>query len=181
MATDPKQPSKPSKPAAKPRAPASGARRGRPRKVREDDAPKRETMTLPRSLLDTTIADGEEYHPGDNAKPTQEPAADTAPAERGNEALPSKPVAPSSGNETSSAENDQARPSSPPPQGGEQRQTGGPRPQNDSNRQHPNAQGGRHDRRFDRNRDRRQGGQPFHQQKSDEEHRGYGGAERQQL
>ena len=165
MATDPKQPSKPSKPAAKPRAPASGARRGRPRKVREDDAPKRETMTLPRSLLDTTIADGEEYHPGDNAKPTQEPAADTAPAERGNEALPSKPVAPSSGNETPSVENEQTQSSPPPPQGAGQGQPRGSHPQNTPNRsQHPNAQGGRHDRRFDRNRDRRSGGQPFHPQ-----------------
>lgn len=171
MATDPKPPRKPRPPSAKPAA-ATGARRGRPRKVRDDDAPKRkDPMPLPRSLLDTTIADGEEYHPGANAKPAQKaPAAEAAPAERGNEALPKTPAAASSGNETQAAassdkktppaKNDQARPSSPPPQEAGQGQTGDDRPQNGPNRRpHNQSQGARYDRRFDRNRDRRQGGQ----------------------
>ncbi len=161
MAPNPKQPRKP-RPAGKPSS-GSGARRGRPpRKHRDDeDIQKRpDKMPLPSSLLDTTIADGEEYRPGTGA-----PAA--AEASPGNEALPaSNPVSPQdipgtpapaeAAPETDSAAASADAPEDAPaaPQQGQ--------PQRHNQPQHP---GGRHDRdrHFDRNRDRdrRHGGQPF--------------------
>ena len=75
MAPESKQPRKPRKSSP----PKTGARRGRPPKNRDDEeTPKRpDNMPLPRSLLDTTIADGEEYRPGSGAPARQ---AEPAPA-----------------------------------------------------------------------------------------------------
>ncbi|MDD2239195.1 MAG: transcription termination factor Rho [Kiritimatiellae bacterium] len=180
MATDPKPARKPRQSPAKPAA-KTGARRGRPRKTRDDEAPKRkDPMPLPASLLETTIADGEEYHPGANAKPAQKaPAAKATPAETSDKAPAAPPAAtPSDKNtppaearahdtppaasgdkETPPVEKNPAPPSSSPPQE-EQEQTGERRPQNGPSRRPRNqTQGGRSDRRFDRNRDRRHGGQ----------------------
>ena len=165
MAPESKQPRKPRKSSP----PKTGARRGRPRKNRDDEeTPKRpDSMPLPRSLLDTTIADGEEYRPGSGAPaaapaPDQEPRPESAAAseqpERGNESLP-PPTAPASAGNEAAPDTGSPRSEDRPPQGSE---PGQPRynQQNSSNRPPHHGQGGR-DRRFDRNRDRRHGGQPF--------------------
>ena len=139
MAPNPKNPRQPRKPHG-----GGAPRRGRPRKEAQEEDAKRPSMPLPASLLDTTISDGEEYRPGTTAPAAEETRAD-AP-ELGNEQVPPPPAAP------------------PAPQGqnngGGQPSYGQPGPRPNTN--YPNQGGGRHDRYFDRNRDRRHGGQPFH-------------------
>jgi transcription termination factor Rho len=167
MAPESKQPRKPRKSSP----PKTGARRGRPRKNRDDEeTPKRpDNMPLPRSLLDTTIADGEEYRPGSGAParqaepaPAPEPRAESPAAsdqpERGNESLP-PPASPASVGNEAAPDTGSSRSEDRPSQGSE---PGQPRynQQNGPNRPPHHGQGGR-DRRFDRNRDRRHGGQPF--------------------
>ena len=72
MAPNPKNPRHP----RKPHSGGGGPRRGRPRKDRDDEeSKKRVDMPLPSSLLDTTIADGEEYRPGTGAPAADAPAA----------------------------------------------------------------------------------------------------------
>ncbi len=158
-----------SKPPRKPRKPSGaasiGKRRGRPPKNRSDDEQtKRGDVALPASLLDTTISDGEEYRPGSQgparavpeAAPEPPAAAEQpsmprpAPAPRAPESAP----APSASSETPSAAPQE--PSAPPTNDSGPSQPQGPRPP------YPQGPGGRHnDRRFDRNRDRRHGGQNF--------------------
>jgi transcription termination factor Rho len=176
MAPDPKQPRKP-RPAGKPSGGGSGPRRGRPpRKPRdEEDLKKRpDNMPLPASLLETTISDGEEYRPGsgERAAPESAPAA-----ERGNEAPPpppaasgngpvgeergNAPMAEERGNGSSADERGNAAAAAPAPAA---HNPGGQPPPNGPHRPPHHMQGGgRHDRdrHFDRNRDRRHGGQPF--------------------
>ncbi len=165
MAPNPKNPRQP-RPARKPNSGGGGPRRGRPRKDHaEDEAPKRPNMPLPASLLDTTISDGEEYRPGTGA-PAEEARAD-AP-ERGNEALP--PPAPAFVPMESRESVPPPPPPPPPAQGNEAPANNGQshngQPHCRPNYPQPQGQGGqgggRHDRYFDRNRDRRHGGQPYH-------------------
>ena len=87
MAPNPKQPRQPRKHSS-----GSGPRRGRPRKDREEEQEKRVDMTLPPSLLDTTIADGEEYRPSVAAPRAEERAP--VPDNVGNEAPPPPPPPP---------------------------------------------------------------------------------------
>ncbi len=159
MAPNPKSP----RPSRKPNSGGGGPRRGRPRK-NEEEKPKRTNMPLPASLLDTTISDGEEYRPGTGAAPAAEERSD-APG-RGNERIPSPPPPPPPMREDAPAES--APPAAPAPQGNgdnppppQQQQPQQQQPQSQqqqpSNRPYPHQQqgGGRHDRYFDRNRDRR--------------------------
>jgi transcription termination factor Rho len=166
MAPESKQPRKPRKSSP----PKTGARRGRPRKNRDDEETQKrpDNMPLPRSLLDTTIADGEEYRPGSGASAQAEPAPAREPRpestassdqpERGNESPPPPAFPASAGNEAA-PDTGSPRSEDRPSQGSE---PGQPRYNqlNGSNRPPHHGQGGR-DRRFDRNRDRRHGGQPF--------------------
>ena len=179
MAPNPKHPRPPRKPNS-----GGGPRRGRPRK-NEDEEPKRTSMPLPASLLDTTISDGEEYRPGTYGGPAAEERSD-AP-ERGNEQVvppppapafvpqesregePPPPRAPQQGQDQSQGQEPGQEPSQ--GQGQNQRQgqgqgNNGGSPYPAHNRpNYPQQQGqggGRHDRYFDRNRDRRHGGQPYH-------------------
>ena len=153
MATNPKQPRQSRKPSA------AGARRGRPRKNPEADPKKRADMPLPSSLLDTTIADGEEYRPGSGgpaADPTPPQAPPTPPEINGNAPPVTAPETPRA---------DETAPPPAPPASPAAAAPGprGPYPNGGFNRPpYPQHQGGRHDRHFDRNRDRRHGGQPFH-------------------
>ncbi len=154
MATNPKQP-------RQPRA-AGGARRGRPpRKKAGEDDQKRPAMPLPSSLLETTIADGEEFHPGDAPAAQPEataPVAGTEPA-AAEMAPPPAPFVPY-----------ESRESEPPPpptpdaavSSGQQNGNGGhpAYPQHHRPHYQQGGGGGRHDRYFDRNR--RHGGQPHH-------------------
>ena len=154
MATNPKQP-------RQPRA-AGGARRGRPpRKKAGEDDQKRPAMPLPSSLLETTIADGEEFHPGDAPAAQPEataPVAGTEPA-AAEMAPPPAPFVPY-----------ESRESEPPPPptpdaavaSGQQNGNGGhpAYPQHHRPHYQQGGGGGRHDRYFDRNR--RHGGQPHH-------------------
>ena len=161
MAPNPKNPRQP-RPARKPSGGGSRSR-GRPRKDNaEEEAPKRPNMPLPASLLETTIADGEEYRPGTGAPAAEEPHAE-AP-ERGNEAVPPPPpFVPMESRE--SVPPPPAPPSGPdqgqPGQGQNQGQGQGPGNNGYSGHNRPNYPqhqgqgGGRHDRYFDRNRDRR--------------------------
>ena len=166
MAPNPKPP----RPPRKPNSGGGGPRRGRPPRKNQDEEPKkRMDMPLPASLLDTTIADGEEYRPGNMIeRAPAEPAAPGA-VERGNEQIPpsSVPAPEMPGNEQIPSP-----PPPPPAPAPEYRDNGGPAPQSQqpqSYRQpYPHQQGGgRHDRHFDRNRDRDRdrrpggGGQPF--------------------
>ncbi len=154
MAPNPKQPRPPRKP-----NPGGGPRRGRPRKNPNEDEPrKRVDMPLPASLLDTTIADGEEYRPGTGAGSSAEERSE-AP-ERGNEQIPPPPppFVPQESREGEPPPPPSPAASAPQGQnnGGQPQQT---QQQPPSYRQYPHQQGGgRHDRFFDRNRDRR----PFH-------------------
>ena len=192
MTPNPNPNPKPPRQPRKPNSGGAGPRRGRPPRKDPDEEPKkRMDMPLPASLLDTTIADGEEYRPGNTAERSA-PAESPAPgaAERGNEQIPASPAA--SAPDTHG--NEQVAPPSPPsaPVAQEPRETnahtGGPNnsggPSNNSGGQHPHHSqqnyrpnypqgqqqggGGRFDRRFDRrdrDRDRRPGGgggQPFH-------------------
>ncbi|NLG33977.1 MAG: transcription termination factor Rho [Lentisphaerae bacterium] len=128
-------------------------------------------MPLPSALLDTTITDGEEYRPGSGERPApertdapaprpepeaaraSEPAAAEAPAERGNEARPAPaPAADGHGPDAPASASAPPRDSHPGP--------GGPNP-GGQGQNRPNRPQGRHDRHFDRHRDRRHGGQPF--------------------
>ena len=164
MAPNPKQP----RPPRKSNSGGGGPRRGRPARKNQDEEPKkRMDMPLPASLLDTTIADGEEYRPGNTLEHSAaEPAAPGA-VERGNEQLaPASAPAP----EMPGNEQIQAPPPPPPPPLPEYRDNGGSAPQPQQSQPYrqpyPHQQGGgRHDRHFDRNRDRRPGGggggQPF--------------------
>ena len=166
MAPNPKPP----RPPRKPNSGGGGPRRGRPPRKNQDEEPKkRMDMPLPASLLDTTIADGEEYRPGNTLERSAvEPAAPGA-VERGNEQIsPSSAPAPEMpGNEQISSP-----PPPPPAPAPEYRDNGGPAPQFQQpqpyRQPYPQQQGGgRHDRHFDRNRDRDRdrrpggGGQPF--------------------
>ena len=160
MAPNPKSPRQPRKPSG------GGPRRGRPRKEPEEaEDQKRPSMPLPASLLDTTISDGEEYRPGTGAA-----AAGRGDApERGNEQVPQAPPPPPPQIEERAAEPPSPAaapgPAAPAPQ-----DNGGapppPYPQHQQPRHfhHPHQQqgGGRHDRYFDRNRDRRHGQPPYH-------------------
>ena len=104
---------KPPRQPRKPNAGGPGPRRGRPPRKDQDEEPKkRMDMPLPASLLDTTIADGEEYRPGNSAERSA-PAETPAPgaAERGNEQIPASPAA--SAPDTHG--NEQIAPSSPAP------------------------------------------------------------------
>ncbi len=166
MAPESKQPSKPRKSSP----PKTGARRGRPRKNRDDDdMPKRpENMPLPRSLLDTTIADGEEYRPGSGAPSRQ---AEPAPA-RSRSRNPPPPrsartrqriLAPSGFPGFRRQRGGAGHGIAPLRRSPLAGQRAGTAPVQLVKRPHrpPHyGQGGR-DRRFDRNRDRRHGGQPF--------------------
>ncbi len=153
-----------------PRKPGSGRPRGRPRKnPQEEEKQTRTSMPLPTSLLDTTISDGEEYRPGTGAPAGNESPAESSP---GNEALPPKPAvippqvassAPEKAAE-SGAPSPEAAPAAPAPAPASPAPApaGGGAPYGGQNRppySHPH--GNRHDRHFDRNRDRRQGGH-FH-------------------
>ncbi len=182
---------KPPRQPRKPNAGGTGPRRGRPpRKEQEEEPKKRMDMPLPASLLDTTIADGEEYRPGNAAErpsPVETPAPDAA--ERGNEQLPASPAASAPdthGNEQVAPppppaaapvaqESGETPASSPAPQqgGGNHGNGGGQHPHHPQQNYRPNypqgqqqGGGGRFDRRFDRrDRDRRPGGgggQNFH-------------------
>ena len=143
MAPNPKSPRQPRKPSG------GGPRRGRPRKESEEaEDQKRPNMPLPASLLDTTISDGEEYRPGTGAA-----AAGRGDApERGNEQVPQAPPPAAAPGPAAPAPQDNggAPPSQPHPH------------QQPRHFHHPHQQqgGGRHDRYFDRNRDRRHGQQP---------------------
>ncbi len=147
-----------------PRKPGSGRPRGRPRKnPQEEEKQTRTSMPLPASLLDTTISDGEEFRPGTGA-PAAESPAESSP---GNEALPPPPVvvppqvvesvpapapAPAAASESPAA----------PAPGPASAPAGGGAPYGGQNRPpYPHHHGNRHDRHFDRNRDRRPG-QHFH-------------------
>ena len=147
-----------------PRKPGSGRPRGRPRKnPQEEEKQTRTSMPLPASLLDTTISDGEEFRPGTGA-PAAESPAESSP---GNEALPPPPVvvppqvvesvpapapAPAVASESPAA----------PAPGPASAPAGGGAPYGGQNRPpYPHHHGNRHDRHFDRNRDRRPG-QHFH-------------------
>jgi len=154
MATNPKQP-------RQPRA-AGGARRGRPpRKKAGEDDQKRPAMPLPSSLLETTIADGEEFHPGDAPAAQPEataPVAGTEPA-AAEMAPPPAPFVP--------YESRESEPPLPPTPdaavaSGQQNGNGGhpAYPQHHRPHYQQGGGGGRHDRYFDRNR--RHGGQPHH-------------------
>ncbi|HPV46601.1 MAG TPA: transcription termination factor Rho [Kiritimatiellia bacterium] len=154
MATNPKQP-------RQPRA-AGGARRGRPpRKKAGEDDQKRPAMPLPSSLLETTIADGEEFHPGD--APAAQPEA-TAPV------AGTEPAAPEMAPPPAPFVPYESRESEPPPPptpdaavaSGQQNGNGGhpAYPQHHRPHYQQGGGGGRHDRYFDRNR--RHGGQPHH-------------------
>ena len=154
MATNPKQP-------RQPRA-AGGARRGRPpRKKAGEDDQKRPAMPLPSSLLETTIADGEEFHPGDAPAAQPEataPVAGTEPA-AAEMAPPPAPFVP--------YESRESEPPAPPApdaavSSGQQNGNGGhpAYPQHHRPHYQQGGGGGRHDRYFDRNR--RHGGQPHH-------------------
>ncbi len=182
---------KPPRQPRKPNAGGTGPRRGRPpRKEQEEEPKKRMDMPLPASLLDTTIADGEEYRPGNAAErpaPVETPAPDAA--ERGNEQIPASPAASAPdthGNEQvapppppaaapQAQESGEVPASSPAPQpgGGNHGNGGGQHPHHPQQNYRPNypqgqqqGGGGRFDRRFDRrDRDRRPGGgggQNFH-------------------
>ena len=159
MAPNPKHPRQPRKSNS-----GGGPRRGRPRKEEEEDK-KRTSMPLPSSLLDTTITDGEEYRPGTGA-----PAEDRSEApERGNEQIPPPPPPPPPAFvPQESRESEPPPPPSAPPQQGQQGQSqgqgnngGAPYPPHNRPNYPQQQGGGRHDRYFDRNRDRRHG-QPFH-------------------
>ncbi|MGD9782387.1 MAG: transcription termination factor Rho [Kiritimatiellia bacterium] len=160
MPPNPKQP----RPPRKPNSGGGGPRRGRPpRKGRDDEENQkpRTDMPLPASLLDTTIADGEEYRPG-----TGRPAAEAAPAPEnvGNERIspPSTPPPENVGNEQVSAAPPPPPAPVPPENGAPPPPAPGPYPPRPAYPQHYG--GGRHDRHFDRNRDRDRrpgGGQPF--------------------
>jgi transcription termination factor Rho len=172
MAPNPKNPRQPRKSSS-----GGGNRsRGRPRKRADEEAPKRPNMPLPASLLDTTISDGEEYRPGTYGGPAAEERSD-AP-ERGNEAVPPPPPAfvpqESRESEPPPPRAPQQGPDQGPDQGQDQGQhqgqgqghNGYPAHNRPNYPQHPGQGGqggGRHDRYFDRNRDRRPGGggQPF--------------------
>ena len=182
---------KPPRQPRKPNAGGTGPRRGRPPRKEQDEEPKkRMDMPLPASLLDTTIADGEEYRPGNAAErpaPVETPAPDGV--ERGNEQIPASPsaAAPDThGNEQVAPppppaaapvaqESSEAPASAPAPQqgGGHHGNGGGQHPHHSQQNYRPNypqgqqqGGGGRFDRRFDRrDRDRRPGGgggQNFH-------------------
>ena len=159
MATNPKQP-------RQPRA-AGGARRGRPpRKQANAEEQKRPAMPLPSSLLETTIADGEEYHPGDEAPAARPPVV--APTDNAESAAPDTAPAPAPApapfvpyeSRESAPPPPPAAPDTPAP--GAQ-PNGGGQPSSQQHYRQPYQQGGgggRHDRHFDRNR--RHGGQPYH-------------------
>ena len=165
MAPNPKQPRQP----RKPNSGGGGPRRGRPpRKHPDAEQKKRGDMPLPASLLDTTISDGEEYRPGSSGAPSDErDAAASAPAERGNEQIPVPPPPPPPMVESRESEPAPAAPPPPAP-GPAPDQPGGAYqhhpPQQRPPYSHHQHGGGRHDRYFDRNRDRRPGGggQPYH-------------------
>ena len=174
MAPNPKHP----RPARKPNS-GGGPRRGRPRK-NEEEEPKRPNMPLPASLLDTTISDGEEYRPGTGANASAEDRSE-AP-ERGNEQIPPPPPPAPAFVPQESREGEPPPPRAPQQDPGQdQSQDQGQQGQGQNQRQgqgqgnngypghnrpnYPQQQGqggGRHDRYFDRNRDRRHGGQPYH-------------------
>ena len=160
MAPNPKQP----RPPRKPNSGGGGPRRGRPpRKDQENEPKKRMDMPLPASLLDTTIADGEEYRPGNMIeRPAAEPAAPGA-VERGNEQLPSAPPPAPPMQEMPGNEPAPAAPAPVQPEPNRGGGNNGPHQGQQPYRQpYPHQQGGgRHDRHFDRNRDRRHGGQPY--------------------
>ena len=164
MAPNPKQPRQPRK------SNAGGAqRRGRPRKnPAEEEQQKRSNMPLPSSLLDTTISDGEEFRPG-TAAPAAETRSDTP--EPGNEQVPPAAAAASAApafvpyeSRESEPPPPPAAPANPPPAANAPPQSGNggqPNYQPHYRQNYPQQQGGgRHDRFFDRNR--RHGGQPFH-------------------
>ena len=182
MAPNPKNPRPPRKPHS-----GGGPRRGRPRK-NEEEEPKRTSMPLPSSLLDTTISDGEEYRPGTYGGPAAEERSE-AP-ERGNEQISSPPPPPAPAFVPQESREGEPPPPRAPQQGQDQSQgqdqgqeqnqgqsqnqrqgqgqgNNGGSPYPSHNRpNYPQQQGqggGRHDRYFDRNRDRRPGGggQPF--------------------
>ncbi|HOE00211.1 MAG TPA: transcription termination factor Rho [Kiritimatiellia bacterium] len=154
MATNPKQP-------RQPRA-AGGARRGRPpRKKAGEDDQKRPAMPLPSSLLETTIADGEEFHPGD--APAAQPEA-TAPVAGTEPAAPEMAPPPAPFVPYESRESEPPAPPAPDAavSSGQQNGNGGhpAYPQHHRPHYQQGGGGGRHDRYFDRNR--RHGGQPHH-------------------
>jgi transcription termination factor Rho len=175
------------KPRAPRKTPATGARRGRPPKQRPEEEPKkRPEVTLPPSLLNTTISDGEEYRPG-----TEPPA----PAEPKPQTPPPPPPRPSYAADTDEPPPRRDFPADAPPSRSDGDDDGdddssrrnhsynGPNRNPQGGHSHPNAgqyrnphggqpQGGRHDRHFDRrDRDRNNrgdrgdrrpgGGQPF--------------------
>ena len=154
MATNPKQP-------RQPRA-AGGARRGRPpRKKAGEDDQKRPAMPLPSSLLETTIADGEEFHPGD--APAAQPEA-TAPVAGTEPAAPEMAPPPAPFVPYESRESEPPAPPAPDAavSSGQQNGNGGhpAYPQHHRPHYQQGGGGGRNDRYFDRNR--RHGGQPHH-------------------
>ena len=174
MAPNPRPPRQP----RKPNSGGGGPRRGRPPRKHEDEETKtRGEMPLPTSLLDTTIADGEEYRPGNTLDAPATPAPSSGEVERGNERIPPPPPPAPAFVPFESRESEPPPPQAPvsesapavplaasAPQG-----NGGPqnRPQPPQRPNYPPQQGGgRHDRYFDRNRDRdrdrRHGGQPYH-------------------
>lgn len=145
MTPNPRHPRQPRKPSS------GGGRRGRPRKNPQEEEATRTSMPLPSSLLDTTISDGEEYRPGTGA-----PAAAEEPTEapeRGNEQIAPPPPPPPMAEERAEPP---PPPVAPPPPG-----PGGQPYQPHYRPPYPQQQGGgRHERYFDRNR--RHGGQPYH-------------------
>ena len=171
MSTKPTEPTparkstKASKPSqsAQPRQPrktaAKGAPRGRSRKTTAKETSKQPEVSLPTSLLETTIADGEEYRPGANAT-AEVPAAEkkdtgaVAPASTVSGAAPKKAAAPA-------APPSDAAVSSPPPvaapvptaPASEQSAAAS------NNRPPQHSYSSRQERFFDRNR--RHGGQHF--------------------
>ncbi|NCA82876.1 MAG: transcription termination factor Rho [Opitutae bacterium] len=166
MAPNPKQP----RPPRKPHSGGGGPRRGRPpRKDQNEDPKKRMDMPLPASLLDTTIADGEEYRPGNILDRPVADAPAPGEAERGNEQLaPPRAAAPGFVPQES-REIEPPPPAAPAPEPPRiQNGNGAPQPQHPQpyRQPYPQPQGGRHDRHFDRNRDRDRrpggGGQPYH-------------------
>ena len=143
MSTEPKQPAKPRK-----TAPKTGAKRGRPRKTAEP-AKTAESVTLPPSLLNTTIADGEEFSPGTNPDENGQTAVETKPAEpAAPEAKPAIKEAPAAADAAPEAAPSEAESRDDP-------RPAGDADAGDHDRTGYGQRGGRHDRRFDRNRDRR--------------------------
>ena len=146
MTTSPKEPRKPRKTTAK------GTGRGRPRKTAAKEKEKSPEVTLPASLMDTTITDGEEFRPGQQANGE---AASTNGNDVGNVAAPAAAPAPNP-NEVETASAPAAPAAAPEAEPKEQKKD---QPGQQPSRPPFKPQGGRQERFFDRNR--RHGGQGF--------------------